>query len=102
MVDRHNPNRYNVSEEKEVISHTLKDNQGRDLTATLEALLPKVTEEEKHKVAEGLLEKLKRLNPNPGQVWADLYLNEEEDELFEILTGLAWGLHKPKPSEGNG
>ena len=71
---------------------TLKDNQSEVLASKLEDLLPKIAEEEQLKVAEGLLRKLKRLKPNPGQVWAQLNLNEEEDKLFQILCKLVWGL----------
>ena len=90
-VDTHHLNCYNVSEEKEVNIRTLRDNQSQVLISKLETLLPRITEEGKHKVAESLLKRLKRLEPNQDRVWADLHLPSEEDELFDILCKLVWG-----------
>lgn len=85
-----------------MITHTLRDNQSKDLADKLENLLQTVTETEKHQVGTKLLLRLKRCNPNPGQTWSQLNLSEEEEELFSILCKLTWKQSEPKvdPEEG--
>lgn len=82
--------------------HTLRDNQSQDLADKLGVLLPKIVEEEQHSIGERLLEKLQRCKPKLNQVWSQLYLSEEEDELYSILCTMVWASHKPKPDEGSG
>lgn len=83
-------------------NHTLKDNQSRVLAEKLEALLSRITEEEKRKVAESLYTKLKRCKPRPDRTWGQLYLSNEEDKLFDILLVLVWGKPTPSPEASSG
>lgn len=91
-----------AKEKQEVITRTLRDNQSQVLADKLEELLPKITEEGKHKLAKGLLEELRVLKPNPDQKWADLYLTSEEDTLLTILEDIVWKKSTPKPNESHG
>lgn len=83
-------------------THTLKEGQARELQGVLEKLLassPKPTEEgsemDQYQISARLLWKLRGCSPNPGQVWGQLYLNEKDEPLFEILCRMAWGPKKP-------
>ena len=84
-----------------MITRTLKENQGKVLAAKLEELLPRIVEEEKHKVAEDLLKRLQVSKPNPDQIWSHLCLTGEEDSLFELLCEMVWRNPKPKTTRDN-
>ena len=78
-------------------THTLTEKNLKELSETLNTHISQgvpVGDDGK-----SLLNKLQRLHPNPGQEYAQLYLGDEEEHIFQALIHSHYGKHSPPPTE---
>ena len=70
-------------------THTLTEEQGKELSGILSSHIS-------HNMPVGeqgqtLLRKLQKVKPNPGQKYTTLFLDKEEEEIFQALLNSHWG-----------
>lgn len=76
--------------------HTLTEEQGKELSGALSNHISNnmPVGEQGH----SLLNKLQGVKPNPGQKYATLFLDTEEEKIFQALVNSHWGRRKEKSS----